>query len=426
MLLSGTFLDKERLAENLLIKDDEVNYIDARIPMHDSCLIIHHNPQMGKLIRGITGISSSAFGDWQALELYSRIAELRHPTKILHYAVNTRRGNIIYSAVDNSQHRNERFYVQNECNERIQIPDWCSAERNMVRKSDWLFFDKIRSSTSRAVDREQFDVLTVHRNGYPDWYDMLPLISAIREYINPEADLERVIEYNRQRAVFQTLLRNQRNEHRHVSIYLSGDMHYTDYPDYLRNRVIETNALMRKLKEMYPDDFRSNRQVQIEMIARVVVAFLKEKLNDIDAFLTAEVTAPDNPPEILKAVFGDFEFQGEYGKGESTRKVEVDLSNLPDDEKYLIESFVDEHRNNTDHAEAYKWAIERLEHVKQCIADKGYVDRVKDCKGRRPDWKKWIEHCTEKKYLHPQNTTVNNQQKTIFVMDEKAQNADVD
>jgi len=165
---------------------------------------------------------------------------------------------------------------------------------------------------------------------------MLPLISAIREYINPQADLERVIEYNRQRAVFQTLLRNQRNEHRHVSIYLSGDMHYTDYPDYLRNRVIETNALMRKLKEMYPDDFLSNRQVQIEMLARVVVAFLKEELNDIDAFLNTEVTDINNPPEILEAVFGDFEFQGEYGKGESARKVEVDLSNLPFDFTYRI------------------------------------------------------------------------------------------
>ena len=426
MMLSGTFLDKERLAEHLIAHSDEIKYIDARIPMHDSCLIIHHNPQMGKLLRGMTGISLSAFADWPALELYSMIAEQKDPIKILHYAVNTRRGNIIYSAVANNQQRNERFYVQNECNERIQIPNWCSAEEKHPRKENWLFFDKIRSSTSRAVDREQFDLLTVHGNGYPDWYDMLPLVSVIREYVNPEADLERVIEYNRQRAVFQTLLRNQRNEHRHVSIYLSGDIHYTDYPDYLRNRVLETNALMRKLKEMYPDDFRSNRQVQIDMIARVVVAFLDKKLNDIDALLTAEVTSPNNPPEILKAVFDDFEFKGNYRKGESSRKVEVDLSNLPDDERYLIESFIDEHRNNTDNAEAYKWAIERLEHVKKCIADKGYVDRVKDKKGKRQDWKKWIEHCTEKKYLHLQNTTVNNQKKTVYVTDKNVQNTGVD
>ena len=55
------------------------------------------------------------------------------------------------------------------------------------------------------MDREQFHILTVHRNGYPDWYDMLPLVSAIRDEVNPDVDLEAVIEYNRQRAVFQTL-----------------------------------------------------------------------------------------------------------------------------------------------------------------------------------------------------------------------------
>jgi hypothetical protein len=244
---------------------------------------------------------------------------------------------------------------------------------------------------------------------------MLPLVSAIREHVNPDVDLEAVIEYNRQRAVFQTLLRNQRNELRHVSIYLSGDMHYTAYPDYLRNRVVETNALMRKLKEMYPDDFLSNRQVQIEMIARVVVAFLKEKLNDIDAFLAAEATDPNNPPEILEAVFGDFEFEGDYGKGESARKVEVDLNHLLDDEKYLVESFVDEHSGNTDHARAYQTAIERLKHVKKCIADKGYLDRVKDKKGKRQDWQRWIEHLFDKKYLEPFEMEVERKKsKTVY------------
>ena len=416
MMLSGTFLDRDRLAENLLLQPDEVNYIDARVPMHDSALIIHHNPDMGKLIRGMTGISVSAFGDWQALQLYNEIAGMRYPTNFLHYAVNTRQGNMIYSAVENSQHLNDRFYVQNECNEKTQIPKWCSAEKTLMRKSDWLFFDKIRSSTSRAVDREQFHVLTVHRNGYPDWYDMLPLISAIREYVSPDVDLEAVIEYNRQRAVFQTLLRNQRNEQRHVSIYLSGDMHYTAYPDYLRNRVVETNALMRKLKEMYPDDFLSNRQVQMEMIAKVAVAFLKEKLNDIDAFLNTDLPDPNNPPEILEAVFGDFEFKGNYGKGESARKVEVDLSDLPDDDKYLIESFVDEHSKGTDHARAYQTAIERLEHMKKCVAEKGYVDKDKDKKGERPTWKKWIDHLVQKEFLRPTKIKTKTRSKKVYEM----------
>lgn len=277
------------------------------------------------------------------------------------------------------------------------------------RSLNWLFIDKLRSPTARASDREQFDVLTVHRNGYPNWYDMMPLVSAIKQYVNPDIDLEAFIEYNRQRAVFQALLRNPRNEQRHVSIYLSGDLHYTAYPDYLRNRVIPTEILMDKLKAEYPDKFLSNREVQIELLARVAAGFLDGAIDDID----------DPTP-----VFTDFKFKGNYGKGESARKVEVDLSNIPNDEKYLIESFVDEHRNNTDHAEAYKWAIERLEHVKKCIAEKGYVDKVKDKKGKRQDWKKWIEHLIDKNFLEPVEIKVEGKKSKTGC--KIAENADVD
>ena len=418
MMLSGTFLSQERIAETLLLHPDEVNYVDARVAMHDAALIIHHNPKMGKLIRGITGISLGGFGDCQVLEFYNMIAELRDETKVLHYAVNTRRGNTLYHIVENNQHLNGRFYVQNECPQKTQIPDWCSPEQTPLRKSDWLFFDKVRSSTSRAVDREQFHLLSVHGNCYADWYDMLPLVGAIREYVNEDVDLEKVIEYNRQRAVFQTLLRNHRNEHRHVSIYLSGDMHYTSYPNYLRRRVVESHALMRKLSEMYPEKFLSNIQVQMEMLARVIDAFLEKRLNDIDAFLSAEVTDPDNPPEILKVVFGDFEFQGEYGKGEKSQKVGFSWGDITDDrEKYLIESFVDEYCGNTDHSRTYKTAIVRLEHVKKCVLDKGYVEKEADLKGKRDVWRVWLNHLVAKKYLVEALIKTGSRPKTVYKAD---------
>jgi hypothetical protein len=236
------------------------------------------------------------------------------------------------------------------------------------RSLNWLFIDKLRSPTARASDREQFDVLTVHRNGYPNWYDMMPLVSAVKEFVNPDVDLEAFIEYNRQRAVFQALLRNPRNERRHVSIYLSGDLHYTAYPDYLRNRVIPTEILMDKLKAEYPDKFLSNREVQIELLARVAAGFLDGAIDDID----------DPTP-----VFGDFKFKGDYGKGESARKVEVDLSELTEQQQYIINGYIEKYSKNTDHAEAYKWAIERLKHVDTCIKENGYLDRTNDRKGKR-------------------------------------------
>jgi hypothetical protein len=341
------------------------------------------------------------------MELYSKIVQNRSATKFLHYAINTVQGNLFYGNLAKDE-GNSIFYIQNECPKRIQIPDWCSPEVKPDRSLNWLFIDKLRSPTARASDREQFDVLTVHRNGYPNWYDMMPLVSAVKQYVNEDVDLEAFIEYNRQRAVFQALLRNPRNEQRHVSIYLSGDLHYTAYPDYLRNRVIPTEILMDKLKVEYPDKFLSNREVQIELLARVAAGFIDGTIDDIDDLSACNAQAGPTP------VFTEFKFKGDYGKGESARKVEVDLSNIPNDEKYLIESFVDEHRNNTDHAEAYKWAIERLEHVKKCLKIKGYVDKDKDKKGKRPDWKRWIKHLVQKGFLQPTKIKTKTRSKTVY------------
>ena len=403
MMLSGTFLNRDRLAESLLLQPEEVNYVDARVPMHNECLILHHDPDMGKLVRNLTGVSLATFSNEHAMELYRRIVEKRPATKFLHYAINTLQGNVLYTGVSNDESRNGNFYVQNECPVRIQIPNWCSPEVKPNRSDNWLFIDKLRSPTSRAVDREQFDVLTVHRNGYPDWYDMMPMVSAVKQFVNPDVDLETFIEYNRQRAVFQTLLRNPRNSKRHVSIYLSGDLHYTAYPDYLRNRVISTEILMDKLKTAYPDKFLSNRETQIELLARVAVGFLDGIINDIDA---------------PTSIFENFEFKGNYGKGESTRKVEIDLSEFPEEEQHIINGFIEKYSKDTDHARAYQTAIERLEHVKKYIADKGYVDIVKDKKGKRPDWKQWIEHLVSQKYLKEEILETNTKPKTVFVLAE--------
>jgi len=90
------------------------------------------------------------------------------------------------------------------------------------------------------------------------------------------------------------------------------------------------------------------------------------------------------------------------------------LSNLPDEEKYLIESFVDEHSGNTDHARSYQTAIERLEHVKKCIADKGYVELRGNIKGKWNVWKTWIEHLETKNYLMETKIETGRRSKKVY------------
>jgi len=415
MMLSGTFLDRDRLAESLLLQPEELNYIDARVPMHREFLILHHNPDMGKLVRSLTGVSLARFSHNHARELYRKIVQKRsglsrcnRGTKLLHFSINTVQGNLFYGNLAKDE-SNSIFYLQNECPKRIQIPDWCSPEVKPERSSNWLFIDKLRSPTARASDREQFDVLTVHRNGYPNWYDMMPLVSAIKQYVNPNVDLEAFIEYNRQRAVFQALLRNPRNSKRHVSIYLSGDLHYTAYPDYLRNRVIPTEILMDKLKAEYPDKFLSNREVQIDLLARVAAGFLDGEIDDIDDLSACNAQAGPTP------VFGDFEFKGDYGKGESARKVEVDMSFLTERQQHIISGYIEKYSEDTDHARAYQTASERLNYVDTCIKENGYLDRTKNRKGKRGNWKQWIDYLLEVGYLKQIKIKITRQSKTVFV-----------
>ncbi|MFQ6043499.1 MAG: hypothetical protein ACE5PV_21805, partial [Candidatus Poribacteria bacterium] len=96
MMLSGTFLDRDRLSESLLLQPEELNYVDARVPMHREFLILHHNPDMGKLVRNLTGVSLACFSHNHARELYAKILRKRGGTKFLHYAINTVQGNLFY------------------------------------------------------------------------------------------------------------------------------------------------------------------------------------------------------------------------------------------------------------------------------------------------------------------------------------------
>ena len=162
---------------------------------------------------------------------------------------------------------------------------------------------------------------------------------------------------------------------------------------------------MDKLKAFYPDKFLSNRETQIELLARVADGFLDGEIDDID----------DPTP-----VFTDFKFKGDYGKGESARKVEVDLSELTEQQQYIVNGYIEKYSKDTDHAEAYKWAIERLKHVDICIKEKGHLDRTNDRKGKKSDWKQWMDYLLEVGYLKPVKIKLTRKSKTVFVPPEKS------
>jgi hypothetical protein len=321
--------------------------------------------------------------------------------------VNARQGNVLFNGLSKDQ-QNSHIWVQNECNERLVIPDWCSPEVTKEQFLNWLFIDKLRSSTARAVNRAEFDVSIVHGNGYFDWYDYLPFVHAIKQTVNPNADLDTHIEYNRQRAVLQALLRTPRDERRTVCLYLSGDMSHLDYPDDLKGRVVTTNRLLKALREKYPSKFIGNRDNQIELLARVIASF-------IDGTVTRDDIA---------AAIEEFDFNGSYvgGKREG-RKETVDLSGLSKTHRYLVELWLEVHKELSDHARVIKTAIDRLEHVDRCIKEKGYVDKTQDRKGTIPDWQNWINFLVEKEYLKPEKRNSSGKKpKNVYIRCENGAN----
>ena len=125
IMLSGTFLEHEKLAESLLIRPDEIDYRDARVSLHKNALIIHHNPQFGKLAPD--NISLAAFGNKHLAQLARRAMELRQGTKILAFEVNSRQGNVLYSGMSNDR-QNAIMWLQNECRSDLAIPDLAIKE----------------------------------------------------------------------------------------------------------------------------------------------------------------------------------------------------------------------------------------------------------------------------------------------------------
>lgn len=105
------------------------------------------------------------------------------------------------------------------------------------------------------------------------------------------------------------------------------------------------------------------------------------------------------------------------------RKVKIDLSKLTEQQQHIINGYIEKYSKDTDHAEAYKWAIERLNYVDTCIKENGHLDRTNDRKGKKRNWKQWVDYLLEVEYLKQVKIKITRKSKNVFV---HAENTDYD
>ena len=381
ILLSGTFLSHEMLAETLLMRPDEIEYVDVRAQMHRNMIIVHHNPEFGRLAPD--NIRLGTFGNDKLVELVKRLVELLPSTKTLVFQRNTADGNILYWGMRHDA-SNQIFQIENICGDDRLTPKWDSMENRETQSENLFTIDKLRSSGSRAINRKIYDLAIVHGNGYLNWYDYYPFLHAIKQHVNPDTDLMEHIHYNRERSVQQALLRIPRDERLRVCLYLSGDMSHLKYSKDLVGRVVTTNSQLKQLRDRYPDTFIGNRNTQLELLARTITGFIVGK------------ATRDN----ISGVIEDFEFVGE-NTGEhrnEDRKTIIDLSQLSPEHKRIVELWCE--RNETDNAKVVESAIKRLRHIDKLIDEKGFADKSKnDKQGTDSEWKKWLDFLVDVGYL---------------------------
>jgi hypothetical protein len=179
-----------------------------------------------------------------------------------------------------------------------------------------------------------------------------------------------------------------------VGLYLSGDMSHLDYPKDLLGRVVTTNTLLKQLKDKHPDQFLNSRKTQIDLLSRVVSGFLEGEIE-----------------RDISAVIEDFKFKDSHNQTET-----IDLSVLTPVQQHIFYGWLELQGDSANNHRTQRSIINRIQHVHQCIQDKGHLDKKSDRKGKRPDWDKWILFLMEKGYLTTHILETKTKPKTVYLL----------
>lgn len=353
-LLSGTFLAQS--FPKALFLGEEIDYKNLKTPLHKQVAILIHNPTYGR--KQNNRFKSYPIDPISLTHLYKRITDAANVAKVLHFAVSSLEGNILFKQLINNPSFSANYRIENHCRLNCEVDDKNMREKQEEEALNHLVIDKLRSPSSRGVNRAFFNICVVYGNGYPDWSSYY-LLHWFLNNSGQKMEMEDLILYNRDRAVVQALLRAPRDEFPTVCLYI-GDMTVESFPEDIRHRVITINQLCRATP-----GYGSSLENQLKVISNFITGFLS---GDKDSFL--------NPVK--------------------EKTIEED-STFSEQEEYLVNLWVEQSKKTN--ANITRYTKQRIKHVKAITENKGVLKLKKDAIGRYPTWKSFINFLEEYKYI---------------------------
>lgn len=329
-LLSGTFLNREMVAANLLVESHRVNLSMLDTDFHKSALIIAHNPNRRD--------GTKDFPLWCAPKLYESIQSQLPDLKVLHFATNTKKAGETFKAFCEMSSFSQKFKIENRHKGLLERDLLSSCEESEDSRTAIACIDKLRSSMSRAANRKGFNLCTVIGNGVANWNNRIVLYMESRK-LHPHISLGNIIQYEQTRAVVQALMRAPRSSELTVCLYV-GDLHAKAYPSFLQNRLVTVRELVPtyKLDKGVTEVDLQKLETVIDVVAHCTIQFLRDEPLKIER----QAIATPDPVAV----------------GLDLRKDAIDG---------------------------------RLRHLDDCMTAKGYIDRTTDKKGERTAWNAFLD-----------------------------------
>jgi len=331
-LMSGTMgTSSKMIGANLLAKPEEIEFSVAPVALHRSVLIVVHN--CGEKHSPAVAF----FPPWAAARLYLEVQKRVTDLRVLHFGTNTKDSTRAFDGFCDKVDVVKTFAIELTAKGSVSHDQGGAFEHYHERPAK-LSVDKLRSSTSRAVNRNSFNLCAVIGNGVANWDSRLALAMAARQQ-GLGVSLNDFIVDEQVRSVTQALMRAPRGPERTVCFY-AGNLHPLSFPEFLRNRIITTREIISTyLKAIDTDPMELGKiEFQIPLIADVIARFI---LGD-EVSTIVDRPAPVDPSRV----------------------------------------------NWMGRADAYDG---RMEHIKGCLTEKGFVDRVADKRGERPEWNAFLD-----------------------------------
>jgi len=373
VMMSGTFLSRQWAAASLLLREDDINYFEAKVKMHDLITLVLHNGKLGSVLA--SGSSWDNPAKPKILDQASIFAFFNYCIRLLGGNLNlylfTKNKNMARSFYDTykrnsggmlfkahlaDSHSNILSFINDDpLLQHHATPD---ARRRLACDSR-MIIDNYRSARSRGVNLPDFQLSVADGNGRANFENYFDQVAAINRATGRNFTLGELLGYNRNRAVCQAMLRTPRDDrYRHLCVY-NGDMTVFDVPEYLQNRVIDAS-------DLYHDFISGTR---------------REKYKEMEGKIE-----PSSNQERQVAMLAAF-FQEILSGEEPAQAIDV-VDNA--DEKDAATDIYAAIRETAKVCTSYSETV--VEHVIQVLKEKGYVAQTKDQRGRKSDWLALLRH----------------------------------